>query len=88
MIEETRVRQVAEVVRRAGLSDQTLAALRESLTDIHFTRCLEDEIGTDEPFLEDEGFNIYLVDGRGHCMKLTRALDTATGLLLAQVDDA
>ncbi|MBK1720816.1 DUF6129 family protein [Thiocystis violacea] len=87
MIEERRVQQVAEIVRRAGLNDQTLAALRESLSGLHFTRCLEDEVGTDAPFLEDDGFNIYLVDGREHCMKLTRDLEAATGLLLAQVDD-
>nr|WP_206171534.1 DUF6129 family protein [Thiorhodococcus mannitoliphagus] len=68
------------------MNDQTLAALRENLADLHFTRCLEDEMGTDEPFLEDAGFNIYLVDGREHCMKLTRDLESATGLLLAQVD--
>lgn len=87
MIEESRVKQVAEIVRRAGLNEQTLGALRENLPDLHFTFCLDDEIGVEEPFLEDSGFNIYLVDGREHCMKLTRSLEAATGLLLAQVDE-
>ncbi|NEV63187.1 DUF6129 family protein [Thiorhodococcus minor] len=87
MIEETRLNQVAEIVRRAGLNEQTLGALREHLPDLHFTFCLDDEIGVHEPFLEDAGFNIYLVDGREHCMKLTHDLDSATGLLLAQVEE-
>ncbi|EGV30150.1 hypothetical protein ThidrDRAFT_2900 [Thiorhodococcus drewsii AZ1] len=87
MIEETRLKQVAEILRRAGLNDQTLSLLRETFTDLHFTSCLDDDVGVGEPVHRDEDFNIYLVDGRSHCLKLTNDLDGATGLLLAQVED-
>ncbi|EXJ15152.1 DUF6129 family protein [Imhoffiella purpurea] len=87
MIEETRLQQVGEILRRAGLGDQTLSVLRETFTDLHFTSCLDEDVGVGEPALRGEGFNIYLVDGRKHCLTLTNDLEGATGLLLAQVED-
>ena len=87
-MEPNRLQQVAAVVRRAGLNEQTLAVLRETFSDIHFTSCLDDDVGNIEPAHRDTGFNVYLVDGREHCLKLTTDLQAATGLLLAQVDDA
>jgi hypothetical protein len=86
--------QIAAVVERAGLNEQTLAALREVFSDLHLTYCMDDDIGTGtmaaEPVREAEGFRIYLVDGRGHCMRFTQDLESATGLVLAEVepDDA
>lgn len=88
MIEPIRLQQIAEVIRRAGLNEQTLAALRETFTDLHFTYCLDDDVGVDEPIHCGDGFNLYLVDGRQHCLTLTRDPEAATGLLLAQVDAA
>lgn len=87
MIDPVHIEQVAEIVRRAGLNDTTLNALREHFTDLHFSRCLEDELGAVEPFREEDGFNLYLVDGRDHCLRLTTDPETATGLLLAEVED-
>ena len=86
MIEPVRLQQVAEIVRRAGLNEQTLAALRETFEDLHFTSCHDDDVGLSEPFHRGEGFNLYLVDGRQHCLKLTTDPEAATGLLLAQLD--
>lgn len=87
-MEPNRLQQVVAVVRRAGLNEQTLAALRETFSDIHFTSCLDDDVGNIEPAHREAGFNVYLVDGREHCLKLTADIQSATGLLLAQVDDA
>jgi hypothetical protein len=39
-----------------------------------------------EPIQCGEGFNIYLVTGRGHCMRLTSDLEEATGMVLAEVE--
>ena len=89
-----RINQVTAVVQRAGLNEQTLAALRETFTDIHLTYCMDDDIGAGplaaEPVREADGFRVYLVDGRGHCMRFTRDPEYATGLVLAEVepDDA
>jgi hypothetical protein len=86
MIEPERLQQVTEIVRRAGLNDQTLAALRETFSDLHFTRCMDDDVGVSLPYQEMEGFNLYLVDGREHCLALTTDPALATGVLLAQVE--
>jgi len=90
MIEPVRIDQIAQIVERAGLSDQTLAALRESFTGLHFTYCMDEDIGAGSqaarPVRESDGVRIYLVDGRGHCMHFTTDLDAATGLVLAEVE--
>jgi hypothetical protein len=86
------VDRIALVVQRAGLSEQTLSALRESFADLHFTYCLDDDIGEGigaaAPVRISPGFKIYLVDGRSHCMQLTGDLESATGLVLAELDPA
>ncbi len=41
-----------------------------------------------EPYQAGDAFNLYLVDGREHCLKLTGDPEAATGILLAQVHDA
>jgi len=90
MITRERIEQVARVVERAGLNDRTVSALREAFGELHFTHCMEDDIGCGPgagvPVREADGFNLYLVDGRAHCMRFTNDLDAATGLVLAEKD--
>jgi hypothetical protein len=90
VIAPEQIDRVALVVERAGLCEQTLAALRESFRDLHFTYCMDDDIGEGldvaAPVRVLPGFKIYLVDGRSHCMRLTADLESATGLVLAELD--
>ncbi|HYN79231.1 MAG TPA: DUF6129 family protein [Lamprocystis sp. (in: g-proteobacteria)] len=90
MISGERLDQVVQVCERAGLSDQTISALREAFKPIHFTYCLDDDIGTGigvpEPVRATAAFNLYLVDGQGHCMRFTGDPDAATGVVLAELD--
>ncbi len=87
MISPERLDQVTQIVERAGLNDQTVGALREAFTDMHLTYCMDDDIGVREPVRRADGFNVYLVDGRGHCMQFTKDTEAATGLVLAEVDE-
>ena len=87
MIPPQRLDQVVRIVERAGLNDQTVGALREALTDMHLTYCMDDDIGVREPVRRADGFNVYLVDGRGHCMQFTTDTAAATGIVLAEVDE-
>lgn len=87
MIPPERLDQVVRIVERAGLNDQTVGALREALTDLHLTYCMDDDVGVREPVRRADGFNVYLVDGRGHCMQFTSDMASATGIVLAEVDE-
>jgi hypothetical protein len=46
---------------------------------------MEDDIPEHEPLLKYSGFNLYLVDGREHCLCLTRNYEHATGVVIAEV---
>ncbi|MFM8331241.1 MAG: DUF6129 family protein [Candidatus Methylumidiphilus sp.] len=81
------VASIAGELQGLGLSEQSLGALRASHPKIHFTYCMDDDVGEREPYLSHPGFNIYLVDGREHCMKFTSEISHATGLVLAEVID-
>lgn len=87
MISPERLDQVTMIVEKAGLSDQTLGALREAFEDMHLTYCMDDDIGVGKPVRRADGFNVYLVDGRGHCMQFTADMEAATGIVLAETDD-
>lgn len=87
MISSERLDQLVAIVGKAGLNEQTLGALRESFDDMHLTWCMDDDVGAVEPVRREAGFNLYLVDGRGHCMQMTTDPEAATGVVLAEVDD-
>lgn len=79
------VATIADEAEVLGLCEQSLAELRARHPDVHFTYCMDDDIGHYRPYLERPSFNIYLVDGREHCLKFTTELEGATGLVLAEV---
>jgi hypothetical protein len=80
--------QIATIVTRAGVSTESTAALRDAFPDIHFTYCLDDDIGVGiDPIREAEGFNIYAINGAEHCIRFTNDLEAATGLVLAEVTE-
>jgi hypothetical protein len=85
MITAEKLEAIAAEVTGLGLSEQSLQKLRSSHADIHFTYCMDDDVGVQQPYRSHPGFNIYLVDGREHCLKFTSELDHATGLVLAEV---
>jgi hypothetical protein len=87
VIEPERIEQIVAVVTRAGLTPGTVSALREVFPELHFTHCLDDDIGTVPPVREEAGFNLYLVDGQDHCMRFTADPERATGVVLAEVLD-
>jgi hypothetical protein len=88
MITDALIDQIAIVVQRAGLSGQSVAALRDAFPGIHFTHCLDDDIGAGiHPFREADGFNLYLVDGSANCICFTCDPEGATGLVLAELSD-
>ncbi len=79
------IEAVADVALQEGLNEVTLGKLRAKFAGVHFTWCMDDDVTGVEPILSRPGMNVYLVDGRDHCLKLTNRLEFATGLVLAEV---
>lgn len=84
MIAEETLQQVAETVLRAGVDEAVLGELRKGFPGVHFSYCMDDDVGKAKPVLEQPGFNLYLVDSRDHCLKLTNDAAVATGVLVAE----
>lgn len=76
---------VSKAALREGLGETTINKLRALFPDIHLTYCMDDDVLGVNPILRFLRMNVYLVDGRGHCLTLSESLDTATGLVLAEV---
>lgn len=85
MIAEETLKQVAEAVERVGVGEAVLAELRQGFPGVHFTYCMDDDVGAATPTLQRGTFNIYRVDGREHCLSLTTDPSVATGLLVAEL---
>lgn len=86
MIATEQIEQISAAVLEQGLDEGVVAGLRERYPDIHFTYCMDDDVCGPKPVREADGFNIYLVDGREHCLAFTQSADIATGVVLAEVE--
>lgn len=86
MITSEKLAQVADAARR----DASVASLRLSFADLHFTECSEDDVSPlYHPAASIEGYDLFLISGSsGHCLELTNTLEAATGILVAaKVDE-
>jgi len=85
MITQETLEKIASQVNQAGVSEAIVSSLRSEYKSIHFTYCDDDDIPNNEPVLEQQQFNLYLIDGRDHCLCLTSQLESATGVVVAEI---
>jgi len=85
MITLEQTREIAGKIAELGLNESMLATLRQAYPGIHFTYCMDDDIPNSEPVLARDEFNLYLVDGREHCLCLTSNPEAATGIVVAEI---
>jgi len=85
MISPELLESIALAINTQALNESVVAVLRGDYPGIHFTYCLDDDVGNHQPALENPGFNLYLVDGREHCLCLTRNYEHASGIVIAEV---
>lgn len=78
---------VAATIENKGVDEAVIGQLRADHPGVHFTYCMDDDIPNNEPLLERSGFNLYLVDGRDHCLCLTHDFERATGFVVAEIMD-
>lgn len=60
-----------------------LADFRSRFPGLSLTRCDAADMSGEETFREYPKFNLYLVDGRDHCWRLTDDPNAATGVVVA-----
>lgn len=80
------IQQIASQVERQGLDEAAVTALRSAYPDIHFTYCSDDDVNFGKSVLQADGFNVYLVDSRDHCLRFTSDIEVASGLVLAELE--
>ncbi|MCX7086636.1 MAG: DUF6129 family protein [Methylococcales bacterium] len=85
MISVEQIQRVVTHIRSSGVTEDTVSALRQHYQPIHFTYCMDDDLPNNTPVFEDDSFNIYLIDGREHCLCLTTDYTVATGLVVAEI---
>ncbi|PIQ34258.1 MAG: hypothetical protein COS35_08440 [Zetaproteobacteria bacterium CG02_land_8_20_14_3_00_50_9] len=85
MIEQSTIDAIVSRLEANELDEACISQLRAEFSGLHFTWCMDDDIGSEVPLVERERFNIYLVDGEGHCLKLTTDLSKANGVVIAEV---
>lgn len=85
MITEAQLQAVTERISAGKLNDELVAQLRTEFAPLHFTYCYDDDISGHSPVIETEKFNLYLIDGREHCLKMTNDYEVATGIVVAEI---
>lgn len=85
MITAEQLQEIAHKIQNLGADDNTVSILRQDYHPIHFTYCMDDDLPNNTPVLAQETFNLYLVDGRDHCMCLTADYEAATGIVIAEI---
>ena len=85
MISKSQVNAIAAKIETMGADEATVSELRQQYQPIHFTYCMDDDLPNNTPVIEHKDFNLYLIDGRGHCLCLTNDYEVATGLVVAEI---
>jgi Family of unknown function (DUF6129) len=85
MITTEQVNAIAKKIETLGVDEATVSALRQQYQPIHFTYCMDDDLPDNTPIIEHKGFNLYLIDGREHCLCLTNDYEVATGIVVAEI---
>ena len=85
MISTEQVNAFVSKIEALGVDETTVSALRQEYQPIHFTYCMDDDLPNNTPVIEHKDFNIYLIDGREHCLCLTSDYDVATGIVIAEI---
>ncbi|MCU7809892.1 MAG: hypothetical protein KZQ77_01455 [Candidatus Thiodiazotropha sp. (ex Notomyrtea botanica)] len=79
---------MSEFLSQQCLIETAVDELRNQFPDIHFTHCMDDDVFAASPVHEAESYNLYLIDSRNHCLCFTQELAVATGIVVAELEQA
>ena len=61
-----------------------VTAFRVEFPGVTLTHCDASDMGGEEPFRSLDQFDLYLLDARDHCVRITNDPEAATGIVLAK----
>ncbi|MBP2312091.1 hypothetical protein [Azospirillum soli] len=67
--------------------DSVVRRVREAHPDLSNVTGSHAAVMAEDPFREEAGFNLYLVDGSNHCWLITDKPEAATGVVIGQRDE-
>ena len=67
--------------------DTVVRGIRTAHPDLSNVTGTHASVMAEDPFREEAGFNLYLVDGSNHCWLITDKPETATGVVIGQRDE-
>jgi hypothetical protein len=85
MISTKQVNAIAAKIETLGVDETIISALRKQYQPVHFTYCMDDDLPNNTPIIKHKDFNLYLIDGREHCLCLTNDYEAATGIVVAEI---
>lgn len=68
----------------AEAAPSNIAAFRAEFPGVAITRCDASDVQDETPFRKHPLFDLYLLDARDHCVRLTTNPNEATGVVVAQ----
>ncbi|WP_158046214.1 hypothetical protein [Skermanella pratensis] len=84
---ETIAAQASQLYAAGTRRDAIVKALKQKFQGLTITSCLESDL-SEEPFREEPSYLLYLVDSHDHCWKVTREPARATGIVIAEREEA
>ena len=85
MITTEQINTIAAKIETLGVDETTISTLRKQYQPVHFTYCMDDDLPNNTPIIRHKDFNLYLIDGREHCLCLTNDYEAATGIVVAEI---
>jgi hypothetical protein len=83
-ISEEIMTEIQSTLTQFGKStNNPVPILKECFPQITFLRMSDGDMG-EPPFLSLQDYNLYLLDGREHCVQITHNLEHATGVVVTQ----
>ncbi len=87
MITQQQLSEISDFVSTQRIGPGLPIELREKFSGVHFTVCMDDDVVSADPVLEQEEFNLYLIDSSNHCLSFTQDFELATGVVVAERED-
>lgn len=65
--------------------ENPLPAVRSRFPDISVSRCSDEDMRDEIPFLRTGSYEVFLVDTSNHCWRIVDELAAASGVILAEL---